>query len=41
MIMEAYNSEEFRKIINSAYLVTPDGMPLVMMLRILGLRKQV
>jgi N-acetylglucosaminyldiphosphoundecaprenol N-acetyl-beta-D-mannosaminyltransferase len=40
MIMEAYDSDDFRKMVNNADLVTPDGMPLVLLLRILGLRKQ-
>ncbi len=40
MIIEAYDSEDFKKIVNNADLVTPDGMPLVMMLRILGLKNQ-
>ena len=40
MTMQAYDSEDFRKIVNKANLVTPDGMPLVLMLRILGLKKQ-
>ncbi len=32
-VMEAYDSPEFRSTINSADLVTPDGMPLVWVLR--------
>jgi N-acetylglucosaminyldiphosphoundecaprenol N-acetyl-beta-D-mannosaminyltransferase len=40
MIIEAYDSVDFKKIINNADLVTPDGMPLVMVLRILGLKNQ-
>jgi N-acetylglucosaminyldiphosphoundecaprenol N-acetyl-beta-D-mannosaminyltransferase len=40
MVMEAYDSEDFRKIINKADIVTPDGMPIVLMLRILGLKNQ-
>lgn len=36
MIMEAYDSREFREIVNAADLVTPDGMPLVWTLRKLG-----
>ena len=40
MVMEAYDSEDFRRIINKADLVTPDGMPIVLMLRILGLNGQ-
>jgi N-acetylglucosaminyldiphosphoundecaprenol N-acetyl-beta-D-mannosaminyltransferase len=37
-VMEAYDSAEFRGIMNSANLVTPDGMPLVWGLRLLGAR---
>jgi N-acetylglucosaminyldiphosphoundecaprenol N-acetyl-beta-D-mannosaminyltransferase len=37
MVMEAHDSESFRKIVNTAELVTSDGMPLVWMLRALGL----
>ncbi|MEN6606312.1 MAG: WecB/TagA/CpsF family glycosyltransferase [Bryobacteraceae bacterium] len=37
-VMEAYDSEEFRSIMNSADLVTSDGMPLVWGLRLLGER---
>jgi N-acetylglucosaminyldiphosphoundecaprenol N-acetyl-beta-D-mannosaminyltransferase len=40
MIMEAFDSEDFRRIINKADIVTPDGMPIVLMLRILGLKGQ-
>lgn len=29
MLMEAYDSPQFRQIVNAADLVTPDGMPLV------------
>lgn len=36
MIMEAYDDPEFRRAVNSAALRTPDGMPLVWMLRRLG-----
>jgi N-acetylglucosaminyldiphosphoundecaprenol N-acetyl-beta-D-mannosaminyltransferase len=36
MIMEAYDSPEFQAIVNQADLVTPDGMPLVWMLRRFG-----
>lgn len=35
-VMEAHDSPEFRRIMNSADLVTPDGMPLVWGLRRLG-----
>ncbi len=37
MVMEAHDSESFRKLVNAAELVTPDGVPLVWMLRALGL----
>jgi N-acetylglucosaminyldiphosphoundecaprenol N-acetyl-beta-D-mannosaminyltransferase len=37
-VMEAYDSNEFRRIMNQADLVTPDGMPLVWGLRLLGAR---
>lgn len=38
MIMEAYDSDSFRDIVNGADLVTPDGMPLVWTLRVTGIR---
>jgi N-acetylglucosaminyldiphosphoundecaprenol N-acetyl-beta-D-mannosaminyltransferase len=34
--MESYDSPAFRRVMNSADLVTPDGMPLVWGLRLLG-----
>jgi N-acetylglucosaminyldiphosphoundecaprenol N-acetyl-beta-D-mannosaminyltransferase len=37
-VMEAFDSVEFRQIMNTADLVTPDGMPLVWGLRLLGAR---
>lgn len=40
MVMEAYDSPAFRTVVNAADLVTPDGMPLVWMLRRLGVRDQ-
>jgi N-acetylglucosaminyldiphosphoundecaprenol N-acetyl-beta-D-mannosaminyltransferase len=36
MLMEAYDSPQYSQVINSADLVTPDGMPLVWMLRLKG-----
>lgn len=36
MVMEAYQDQQFAEILHSADLVTPDGMPLVWMLRLLG-----
>lgn len=35
-VMESYDSAEFRRVMNEADLVTPDGMPLVWALRLLG-----
>jgi N-acetylglucosaminyldiphosphoundecaprenol N-acetyl-beta-D-mannosaminyltransferase len=40
MLMEAYDSPRYRKILNSADLVTPDGMPLVWVMRLKGQRDQ-
>lgn len=40
MLMEAHDSPEFNKIVNSADLVTPDGMPLVWMMRLKGIKDQ-
>jgi N-acetylglucosaminyldiphosphoundecaprenol N-acetyl-beta-D-mannosaminyltransferase len=37
MVMEAHDAPEFRRIVNSADRVTPDGMPLVWRLRAAGL----
>ncbi len=35
-VMEAWDDPRFREVVNAADLVTPDGMPLVWMLRALG-----
>lgn len=35
-VMEAYDSETFRQVMNQADLVTPDGMPVVWALRLSG-----
>lgn len=40
VLMEAYDSSDFREAINQADLVTPDGMPLVWMLRLKGDKNQ-
>lgn len=40
MLVEAYWHPEFAAILKNADLVTPDGMPLVWMLRLLGARTQ-
>jgi len=36
MVMEGHDDADFRRIVNSADLITSDGMPLVWMLRVLG-----
>jgi N-acetylglucosaminyldiphosphoundecaprenol N-acetyl-beta-D-mannosaminyltransferase len=36
MVMEAFDDPEFRRLVNSAERVTPDGMPLVWALRAFG-----
>lgn len=38
MVMEAHDDPSFREVVNGADLVTPDGMPLVWALRLLGVR---
>jgi N-acetylglucosaminyldiphosphoundecaprenol N-acetyl-beta-D-mannosaminyltransferase len=40
MVMESYDSPEYRNVINSADLVTPGGMPIVWMMRLLGVHGQ-
>lgn len=40
MVMEAYDSQNFRSIVNTADLVTPDGMPLVWVMRLQGAKDQ-
>lgn len=40
MVMEAYDHPDFQEIVNSADLVTPDGMPLVWCLRAKGVKDQ-
>jgi len=40
VLMEAHDSAAFKKVINQADLVTPDGMPLVWMLRLKGVPNQ-
>jgi N-acetylglucosaminyldiphosphoundecaprenol N-acetyl-beta-D-mannosaminyltransferase len=39
-LMEAHDSCEFRKVVNNADLVTPDGMPLVWVMRAKGVQRQ-
>jgi N-acetylglucosaminyldiphosphoundecaprenol N-acetyl-beta-D-mannosaminyltransferase len=40
MVMESYDSAEYRAVINGADLVTPGGMPIVWMMRRLGVLNQ-
>lgn len=40
MLVEAYRDPEFASVLQNADLVTPDGMPLVWMLRLMGASKQ-
>jgi len=40
MLIEAYRDQGFAPILNGADLVTPDGMPLVWMLRLQGVHRQ-
>jgi len=40
MIMEAFDAPEFRQTVNQADMLTPDGMPLVWMMRLKGQRGQ-
>ncbi len=39
MVMEGYDDDEFRQIVHAADLITPDGMPLVWGLRLLGIKE--
>jgi N-acetylglucosaminyldiphosphoundecaprenol N-acetyl-beta-D-mannosaminyltransferase len=38
MVMEAHDDPSFREVVNGADLVTPDGVPLVWALRLMGVR---
>jgi N-acetylglucosaminyldiphosphoundecaprenol N-acetyl-beta-D-mannosaminyltransferase len=38
--MEAHDVPEFREVLNCADLITPDGMPLVWMMRLKGVKNQ-
>jgi len=40
MVMEAYDDPKFLQVVNESDLVTPDGMPLVWMMRLLGKKDQ-
>jgi len=39
MVMEGHDDPDFRRIVNGADLVTPDGMPLVWGLKLLGIKE--
>jgi len=38
MVMESYDNKKFQNIVNTANIVTPDGMPLVWTLKLLGVK---
>jgi len=40
VVMTAYWQRSYQQVINGAVLITPDGMPLVMGLRLLGVKQQ-
>ncbi|WP_299411081.1 WecB/TagA/CpsF family glycosyltransferase [Acaryochloris sp. IP29b_bin.148] len=40
MLVEAYQRPSFKKVMQKADMVTPDGMPLVWMLKLMGAKKQ-
>lgn len=40
MVMESYDSPEYRRVINGADMVTPGGMPIVWFMRMLGVPNQ-
>jgi N-acetylglucosaminyldiphosphoundecaprenol N-acetyl-beta-D-mannosaminyltransferase len=40
VVMEAYDHKEFKEILKTSDMVTPDGMPLVWMLRLKGVKGQ-
>jgi N-acetylglucosaminyldiphosphoundecaprenol N-acetyl-beta-D-mannosaminyltransferase len=40
MLIEAHSNPEFMRVLRGADLVTPDGMPLVWMMKLLGARNQ-
>lgn len=40
MIMEAHDHPSFRDVVNNADMVTPDGMPLVWLMRLKGVHQQ-
>ena len=40
MVMEAFDDEDFRSVVSDADLVVPDGMPLVWVMRMAGVKGQ-
>jgi N-acetylglucosaminyldiphosphoundecaprenol N-acetyl-beta-D-mannosaminyltransferase len=40
MLVQSYSRPEFKQVLQQADMVTPDGMPLVVMLKLLGKRRQ-
>lgn len=40
MAMETYDSDDFRNIVNRADIITPDGAPLVWLMRLKGIKNQ-
>lgn len=40
MVMEAHDDADFGRVVNRAALVTPDGMPLVWTMRLMGIKGQ-
>jgi len=40
MVMETFDAASFRKVVNDADIITPDGVPLVWLLRLKGVKTQ-
>ncbi len=40
LVMEAYDSAKYKRVVNDADLITPDGMPLVWIMRLKGQHEQ-
>jgi len=40
MLMEAHDSPAYRQVLNQADMITPDGMPLVWLMRLKGIKNQ-
>ena len=39
MVIESYDNKKFQNIVNNADIITPDGMPLVWTLKLMGINK--